>query len=407
MGEYSSDAGDSGYLDNVMLTTGTTTTTVTIVVTPSITGTIVNTATVNANEPDPNLSDNTANASTTVFGSGLSINDVTVTEGDSGTVNAVFVVTLSAASAQIVTVNYATTNGTATSPADYIATTGVLTFTPGITTQSITVTINGDILDENDETFTVMLTNPVNAALLDDTGIGVITDDDTSAAVFTAAQDAWIDEAANNTNHGAANPLEIQPNFGSERRTLIQFNLSSIPAGSTIVSATLQLNEILTQIGQVISVTRLTQSWTEANVTWRRHDSGGGGFWGIQGGDFDPTVWATFTPNITGIRNLDVTSLVQAWVNGTYPNNGMLLLASGSNGTSTFNSREAASNEPSLLVEYNELGGMAFGGLPASKNQIFLPLIIKSASTNNFSNSGKASHSLYLPLIFKSRPSGD
>ena len=83
----------------------------------------------------------------------LSISDVTVTEGDGGTVDAVFTVTLSAASGQTVTVDYATADQTALSPGDYTATSGTLTFTPGQTTQQITVAVQGDTLDEPNETF--------------------------------------------------------------------------------------------------------------------------------------------------------------------------------------------------------------------------------------------------------------
>ena len=55
----------------------------------------------------------------------LSINDVALTEGQSGTTNARFTVTLSAASGNVVTANYATADGTATAPADYTATAGL------------------------------------------------------------------------------------------------------------------------------------------------------------------------------------------------------------------------------------------------------------------------------------------
>ena len=74
----------------------------------------------------------------------LSIADTTVAEGNSGTSNATFTVTLSKPSTTPVTVGYATSNGTATAGADYTATTGTLTFAAGVTSQTITVKVTGD-----------------------------------------------------------------------------------------------------------------------------------------------------------------------------------------------------------------------------------------------------------------------
>ncbi|HEX8144317.1 MAG TPA: Calx-beta domain-containing protein [Pyrinomonadaceae bacterium] len=108
----------------------------------------------------------------------LSINDATVTEGNSGTVNATFTVTLSAASTSAVTVKYDTANGTATTGSDYQAATGTLTFAPGQTTQTINVAVNGDTAPEPDETFAVNLSNPTNATIADGQGLGTITNDD-------------------------------------------------------------------------------------------------------------------------------------------------------------------------------------------------------------------------------------
>src|SRR6266540_2532568 len=108
----------------------------------------------------------------------ISIGDVTVAEGDSGTVTASFLVSLSTASPQTVTVQYATANGTATAPDDYLATGGNLVFEPGQTTRTVEVTVNGDTLDEIDETFTTNLSNSVNATSADGIGLGTIIDDD-------------------------------------------------------------------------------------------------------------------------------------------------------------------------------------------------------------------------------------
>jgi hypothetical protein len=110
----------------------------------------------------------------------ISIDDVEHTEGDSGTTDYTFNVTLDAASDQTVTVDYATADDTATSADnDYnaVATTQ-LSFAPGEISKQLTVTVNGDTVFESDEQFFVNLTNPVNATLLDAQGAGTITNDD-------------------------------------------------------------------------------------------------------------------------------------------------------------------------------------------------------------------------------------
>lgn len=111
----------------------------------------------------------------------LSINDVSVTEGNAGTSTATFTVTLSAAAASAVTVNYATANGTATAGTDYVAASGMLTFAAGQLTKTVSVTINGDTTVEADETFFVNLTAPAGATLADAQGVGTITNDDVAA----------------------------------------------------------------------------------------------------------------------------------------------------------------------------------------------------------------------------------
>ena len=109
----------------------------------------------------------------------ISINDVSVTEGNSGTITAGFTVSLSNASSQTITVNYATADNTATAGSDYVGTSGTLTFTAGQTSQPINVTVNGDTTFESTETFNVNLTLPTNATIADSQGVGTITNDDT------------------------------------------------------------------------------------------------------------------------------------------------------------------------------------------------------------------------------------
>jgi large repetitive protein len=108
----------------------------------------------------------------------LEITDVSMEEGDAGTTDFVFEVTLSNPSSTTVTVVYTTTSGTADHPDDYAHTTGTLTFDPGETSQTITVPVVGETLFEGDETFNVILTNPSGAAVADGEGLGTIGNDD-------------------------------------------------------------------------------------------------------------------------------------------------------------------------------------------------------------------------------------
>jgi hypothetical protein len=113
----------------------------------------------------------------------VSINDVTVTEGNLGTVNAVFNVSLSAAISEPVTVSYSTANVTASAGTDYVGTSGLLTFNAGETSKPITVIINGDTLSEPNETFFVNLTTATNATIAKGQGVGTILDDDLTLVV--------------------------------------------------------------------------------------------------------------------------------------------------------------------------------------------------------------------------------
>jgi hypothetical protein len=112
----------------------------------------------------------------------LSIADASVLEGNGGTTPMTFNVTLSAPSAVAVTVNYATAAGTATAGADYVSTTGQLTFPANSTSRTITVQVIGDTNVEANETFTVTLSTPQNASISRATATGTIVNDDASPA---------------------------------------------------------------------------------------------------------------------------------------------------------------------------------------------------------------------------------
>jgi predicted extracellular nuclease len=110
----------------------------------------------------------------------VSIDDVTLTEGNSGTVTATFTVTRTGGDGAF-SVDFGTANGTATAGSDYVANTGTLNFGVGENSKTVTVTVNGDTAAELNETFFVNLTNPTGGAVIADAqGQGTITNDDTA-----------------------------------------------------------------------------------------------------------------------------------------------------------------------------------------------------------------------------------
>ena len=107
----------------------------------------------------------------------ITISDVSLPEGNSGSSIAGFLVTLSNPSGGVVTVSFATVDGTAKAPGDYISTSGTLTFLPGEVSKVIEVPVKGDMLTERDETFFVNLTNASGATTSDPQGMCVILTD--------------------------------------------------------------------------------------------------------------------------------------------------------------------------------------------------------------------------------------
>ena len=109
----------------------------------------------------------------------VSVSNVSVTEGNSGTQTVTFQVTAQPGAGNV-TVNYQTVNGSATASSDYMSASGTLAFGPAGGTQSVTVTINGDFSFESNESFFLQLTSVSGAAIANGSGIATITNDDTA-----------------------------------------------------------------------------------------------------------------------------------------------------------------------------------------------------------------------------------
>jgi len=181
----------------------------------------------------------------------LSIGDASIAEGNSGTTALPLTVTLTpAASTSIgrdVAVRYDTANGTATTAdGDYVqVSNGALTFTPGQTTKTVNVSINGDAKNEADETLQVNLSNANGAVLADAQAIGTVTNDDALPAVAFALADSSVSE----TGTGA---------LQDQDRTLdVQVTLSTASAGAVSVT-----------VGASGTATAADYSYTPATVSF-------------------------------------------------------------------------------------------------------------------------------------------
>jgi uncharacterized repeat protein (TIGR01451 family) len=170
----------------------------TVTVNAGASGTIINSAVITSSMPDGNPSNNSDDELTDVIALAATVQfgSATYSVGES-VGSAVITVTLNAASGLTVMVDYATSDGTAIAISDYTTTSGTLTFPPGIITQTFTVPITSDAMDENDETVSLTLSNPVNAII---TGTNPVTltilDDD-------APLEVQFSSASYSTNEGA------------------------------------------------------------------------------------------------------------------------------------------------------------------------------------------------------------
>ena len=192
---------------------------------------------------------------------GLQIDDPTVTEGDGGSANLVFNVTLSQAASGTVTVDAATANGSAAAGLDYTGLSQSLTFTPGMTSQMVVVPVLGEATVETNETVLVNLTNPMGAPIIDGQGVGTITNDDTTFAFTGAASGTEGDGTINVTFSrlgSAAGSLTIDLAVGGTATPGQDFDASGIPPSLVFSSG---------QVGQTIRIPIIDDSASESSET--------------------------------------------------------------------------------------------------------------------------------------------
>lgn len=173
----------------------------------------------------------------------LRIDDITVVEGDSGTVSAVFTVTRSGNLDGSASVFYSTANGGALAGNDYVAVSNTaLTFGPGEATKTITILVNGDRTDEYDQGFYVNLSNASDAVITDGHGFGNILDND-EAPTISITSVSKKEGGSNTTSFdfvvtlSAVSEKEVRVNFATANGTATTADNDYIARSGTLIFA--------------------------------------------------------------------------------------------------------------------------------------------------------------------------
>jgi hypothetical protein len=170
----------------------------------------------------------------------VSIGDARVVEGDAGTVEAVFTVSLVNGSGGTVSVHWSTSPGTAAANTDYEPASGTVQLSGSTDSRTIAVAVRGDEDGEPDETFRVDLDGVVDASLADAQGIGTIENDDASTEPlrFTPVYDAHVASSSPSSNYGAATELRSKSD-SSIYNAYLKFEVAGV--AGTVQSASLEL----------------------------------------------------------------------------------------------------------------------------------------------------------------------
>jgi hypothetical protein len=168
---------------------------------------------------------------------------------------------------------------------------------------------------------------------------------------FSQVNDTHIYDTTPNANFGTAAKLLVDGdkciNQAGVCKTLIKFpsiigpSTGQIPAGSTIVNATLELTIVNT--GDPMDVYQVTEAWTELGATWNSFATPG--IPGNRGKEF------SVTPSVLGKFSISITKIAQRWANGDV-NQGLLLASALADGSDYASSESTGSPRPLLRVEF-------------------------------------------------------
>jgi len=276
----------------------------------------------------------------------LSVDDLSITEGQSGTTEATFVVTLAGRQTDPVSVDYATADGTATAAGgDYVSKQGTLVF-DGQRQKTITVLVNGDTAIEPDEQFVLNLSNVKGALIGDGEAVGTITNDDAAAApAFSISDAAPVTEGNAGTTSATFTVTLAAPAAGTLSVDYMTSNgNASAPADYTPVSGTLtfQPGEVSKTIVVAVKGDTIDEADEPFHIVLSNPQ---GGAVPITRGSASATILDDDDPPVVSVSDAS--------------------LAEGNSGTTqmTFTLTLSAASEKSLAVSISSTNGTAQAGV--------------------------------------------
>lgn len=183
------------------------------------------------------------------------------------------------------------------------------------------------------------------------------------SSTYAGTTDTYISQNAPTTNYGSAATLLVdgdEPSTSSKDvSSILKWNVSAIPAGSTVTSASISLN-VVDPSTDTYELYEMKRNWSESSATWNQYATGSN--WATAGAngslDRGTTVLGTITASANGAYTINLNSSgiarVQSWINNPAANYGMILMDGANANGLDFSSSEAAtaSQRPKLTINY-------------------------------------------------------
>jgi hypothetical protein len=175
-------------------------------------------------------------------------------------------------------------------------------------------------------------------------------------------EDTWVTSQSPSNNYGATSQMQITTEGNNRKYYLSKFDISTIPQGSRIVSAELEMYHewININASDEYSLYSMQEEWSEGSGNWSA--SGDGATWNTSDGT---SIWSwdsnhdtnaiTTSSVVSGWQQWDLTELVQTWVSGTRDNHGVLIKGSDNIAATTFYGSDNKSKRPKLTINYSSI----------------------------------------------------